>query len=159
MSKVKDRLLKEKAKMTAVEERKQQRDAKRMMKQTRAQVIQDRNQQKKASLDAIKRWKHDRNNEDGDSLPDLDSNKSGKGKPSKGGNKANASHRGPNGKPNPKRAYKNEKYGFGGKKRNIKSNDSKSFNDASGFSAKGMKSSKGFVKSSRPGKRARSQRR
>jgi rRNA-processing protein EBP2 len=52
------------------------------------------------------------------------------------------------GKPNPKRAKKNEKYGFGGKKRHAKSNDAISSADGKGFSVKKMKG--GAAK--RPGK-------
>ena len=44
------------------------------------------------------------------------------------------------GGPNTKRQKKNEKYGFGGKKRNSKSGDAESAGDLSGFSVKRMKS-------------------
>lgn len=62
--------------------------------------------------------------------------------------------RGPGGKPNPKRAKKNEKYGFGGKKRFAKSNDATSSADMRDFSAKKMKG--GAAK--RPGKARRASR-
>jgi len=42
--------------------------------------------------------------------------------------------------PNAKRLKKNEKYGFGGKKKHSKSGDAISSGDVSGFSAKRMKS-------------------
>jgi rRNA-processing protein EBP2 len=51
-----------------------------------------------------------------------------------------------------KRAKRDEKYGFGGKKRHAKSNDAKSSGDMSGFSAKKMKGGK---KAQRPGKSRR----
>ena len=56
--------------------------------------------------------------------------------------------RGGEGKTNHKRAKKNEKYGFGGKKRHAKSNDAISSADGKGFSVKKMKG--GAAK--RPGK-------
>lgn len=58
-----------------------------------------------------------------------------------------------------KRQKKNEKYGFGGKKRHGKSGDAVSSSDMSGFSAKGMKARDGAkvgkVSKSRPGKARR----
>lgn len=52
--------------------------------------------------------------------------------------------------PNAKRQKKNEKYGFGGKKRHVKSGDAVSSGDLSRFNVKRMKS-----KASRPGKSRR----
>jgi rRNA-processing protein EBP2 len=57
MLKIKNSLMAERDKMAAVTQRKQQREAKAFMKQTRAKVIQDRQQSKKNDLDEIKRWK------------------------------------------------------------------------------------------------------
>lgn len=45
--------------------------------------------------------------------------------------------------PNNKRQKKDSKYGFGGKKRHVKSNDSTSAGDLDGFSAKRMKNGGG----------------
>ena len=63
------------------------------------------------------------------------------------------------GKPNPKRQKRDEKYGFGGKKRHQKSGDAISSADMRGFSTKRMKSdSFGGPKSKgakRPGKSKR----
>ena len=50
-------MLAERDKMAAVTQRKQQREAKTFMKQTRAKVLQDRQAAKKNDLDEIKRWK------------------------------------------------------------------------------------------------------
>jgi rRNA-processing protein EBP2 len=55
--------------------------------------------------------------------------------------------------PNAKRQHKNEKYGFGGKKRFSKSGDAVSSADLSGFSVKKMKTGGGKTK--RPGKSRR----
>jgi rRNA-processing protein EBP2 len=58
---------------------------------------------------------------------------------------------------NGKRQKKNEKYGFGGKKRHAKSGDAMSSGDLSGFNARKMKEGgKGGVsKAQRPGKSRR----
>lgn len=53
---------------------------------------------------------------------------------------------------NHKRQKKDEKYGFGGKKRHAKSGDAMSSADLSGFNAKGMKAKGRVGKPSRPGK-------
>jgi rRNA-processing protein EBP2 len=58
------------------------------------------------------------------------------------------------GKPDTKRAKKDQKYGFGGKKRHAKSNDAKSSADGRDFSVKKMK---GGAK--RPGKSVRMKKR
>lgn len=63
--------------------------------------------------------------------------------------------RGNMGGANPKRQKKNEKYGFGGKKRHAKSGDAMSSSDMSGFNAKKMKAGSKVNKSSRPGKSRR----
>ena len=56
------------------------------------------------------------------------------------------------GGPNRKRLKKDEKFGFGGKKRFAKSNDAKSAGDGSGYSVKRMKGKTGKP---RPGKSKR----
>lgn len=58
------------------------------------------------------------------------------------------------GKPNTKRAKKDQKYGFGGKKRHAKSNDAKSSADDRGFSVRKMKG-KPTGGAKRPGKSKR----
>ena len=66
---------------------------------------------------------------------------------------------------NPKRQKKNDKYGFGGKKRHAKSNDAVSSADITGFSSKANKArqfgsrAKAGVKKKRPGKSVRQGRR
>jgi len=57
------------------------------------------------------------------------------------------------GKPGMKRGKRDEKYGYGGKKRFAKSNDAKSSADTRGFSAKKMKGGKKGAQ--RPGKSRR----
>ncbi|KAG5920579.1 hypothetical protein E4U53_003900 [Claviceps sorghi] len=60
---------------------------------------------------------------------------------------------GPSSGPGAKRQKKNEKYGFGGKKRHAKSGDAISSGDLTGFNAKKMKA--GAKTKSRPGKNRR----
>lgn len=59
-------------------------------------------------------------------------------KPAKKRNNSSNGRKG-DARPNSKRQYKDEKYGFGGKKRFKKSGDAASSADLSGFSAKRMK--------------------
>ena len=56
---------------------------------------------------------------------------------------------------NNKRQKKDQKYGFGGKKRHAKSNDAQSSADGRDFSAKRMKGKPGSAASKRPGKARR----
>jgi rRNA-processing protein EBP2 len=62
------------------------------------------------------------------------------------------------GKPDTKRAKKDQKYGFGGKKRHAKSNTAESTADGRGFSAKRMKG-KPTGGAKRPGKSVRMKKR
>jgi rRNA-processing protein EBP2 len=62
------------------------------------------------------------------------------------------------GKPDTKRAKKDQKYGFGGKKRHAKSNDAKSSADGRDFSVKRMKGKAGGG-AKRPGKSVRMKKR
>ena len=62
--------------------------------------------------------------------------------------------RGPGGPP-PKRQKRDQKYGFGGKKRHAKSGDALSSGDMRGFSAGKMKGKGGKAKVQRPGKNRR----
>lgn len=62
------------------------------------------------------------------------------------------------GKPDTKRAKKDQKFGFGGKKRHAKSNDAKSSADGRDFSVKRMKGKAGGG-AKRPGKSVRMKKR
>lgn len=57
--------------------------------------------------------------------------------------------------PNAKRQKKDEKFGFGGKKRHAKSNDARSSGDVKGYSVKKMKAGGGKGGKPRPGKSKR----
>lgn len=54
-----------------------------------------------------------------------------------------------------KRQKKNEKFGFGGKKRHAKSNTAESSGDGRGFSSRKMKGKTGGAAKARPGKARR----
>jgi rRNA-processing protein EBP2 len=74
-------------------------------------------------------------------------------------NEATPSDRkGRDGKPDNKRAKKDSKYGFGGKKRHAKSNDAQSTSDGRSFSVKKMKG-KPSGGAKRPGKSVRMKKR
>lgn len=71
---------------------------------------------------------------------------------------ASTDRRKTDGKPASKRAKKDQKYGFGGKKRHAKSNDAQSSADGRGFSVKKMKGKTGGG-AKRPGKSVRMKKR
>ncbi|KAK4195951.1 putative rRNA-processing protein EBP2 [Triangularia verruculosa] len=131
------------AKKASAEARKQ-RDLKKFGKQVQVQKQQERAKEKRATLEKINELKRKRKDGGGAALGarevddmfdvavdnELGSNKAG----GKRGRSA-----GDHGAPNAKRQKKNEKYGFGGKKRFAKSGDAVSSGDMTGFSAKRMK--------------------
>jgi len=63
--------------------------------------------------------------------------------------------KGADGGPNRKRAKKDEKFGFGGKKKHAKSNDARSSGDMKDYSVKKMKAGGKGGKQQRPGKSRR----
>ncbi|KAF1774752.1 Eukaryotic rRNA processing [Phytophthora cactorum] len=135
MAKVKDKLIYEQKKITAVEERKKSQAHRKVAKEVQAEKIKERNQQKKDTLEAVKQWKKRKGNDKRGGLKDdddteLDSIVSGKRKHAGGGDRDGA-----NKKPrvNKTREAKNAKFGFGGKRRHAKSNTKESTNDMSSF--------------------------
>ncbi|DBA01554.1 TPA: hypothetical protein N0F65_011525 [Lagenidium giganteum] len=128
MAKVKDKLIYEQKKISAVEERKKSQAHRKVAKEIQAEKLKQRTQQKKETLEAVKQWKKRKNqNEKGgnginDNDEELDAivNNSGKRKRDRDGESDG-------------REAKNKKYGFGGPKRFSKSNTSKSTNDFSQF--------------------------
>ncbi|KAF4120145.1 rRNA-processing protein EBP2 [Geosmithia morbida] len=166
MDRVKAKLVEEASAKKASAEARKQRELKKYGKQVQVAKLQERQKAKKETLDKIKTLKrkrqesgsNDKTNET--DLFDVGVNK----ELAKYGNKSSAGNRSGAGRGNiggasgnPKRQKKNEKYGFGGKKRHSKSGDATSSSDLSGFNAKKMKagSGKGRVtkaSASRPGK-------
>jgi rRNA-processing protein EBP2 len=79
-------------------------------------------------------------------------------KPGRGDGRAGAGRgaiKGKGGAANHKRQKKDEKFGFGGRKKNSKSGDAMSSADLSGFNAKKMKAGGRVSKTTRPGKARR----
>ncbi|EEA26135.1 rRNA-processing protein EBP2 [Talaromyces marneffei ATCC 18224] len=157
MTKIKKKLFDEAASKKAAADARRQRDLKKFGKQVQVAKLQQRQKEKKETLEKINSLKRKRKTEstgptDNDNdLFDVaidDDNK----KPSFGGRRGGKDAGA--GGVNSKRQKKNEKYGFGGKKRFAKSGDAMSSADLRGFSAKKMKTGSGGAKK-RPGKSRR----
>ncbi|KAJ1959008.1 RRNA processing protein [Dipsacomyces acuminosporus] len=162
MSKIRQKLLDQQKGIQNAEEAKKQRELRKYGKKIQQEKLKEREEQKKAALDKISTIKKRlRSGDLGDAddfeidieSDDNDNAKGGRGKRAKTGK---------NGKPMPnkKRQMKNEKFGFGGKKRGIRKNTAESTADMSGFSAKSNKSTKFAAahkkgKTKRPGKSKR----
>ncbi|KAH1434248.1 hypothetical protein KXX32_000584 [Aspergillus fumigatus] len=150
MSKIKKKLYDEAAAKKAAAEARKQRDLKKFGKQVQVAKLQQRQKEKRETLEKINELKKKRKadksgitDKDND-LFDIaieDSGKSNSRKRSRGNE---------SGGPSLKRQKKNEKYGFGGKKRHAKSGDAISSGDLRNFSVKKMKGG-----SKRPGKSKR----
>ncbi|EHK15122.1 uncharacterized protein TRIVIDRAFT_117362 [Trichoderma virens Gv29-8] len=153
MEKIKAKLVEEASAKKAAAEARKLRDLKKFGKQVQVSKLQERQKAKREVLDKIKTLKRKRQEHSSDvgtkeaDIFDVSvdneiakhSQRSGAGRQQSGARPVNA-----------KRQKKNEKYGFGGKKRHAKSGDAMSSGDLSKFSAKKMK-----AKSSRPGKSRR----
>ncbi|KAL4728406.1 rRNA-processing protein EBP2 [Fusarium chlamydosporum] len=155
MEKVKAKLVEEASNKKAAQEARKMRDLKKFGKQVQVAKLQERQKAKRETLDKIKNLKRKRSETGG---AGLDTNEAdifdvGVEKEMKGHNPRSGAGRGA-GAGNPKRAKKNEKYGFGGKKRHAKSGDAMSSGDLSGFDPKKMKAGS-RVSKSRPGKARR----
>lgn len=145
MEKLKQKMIEEKTAEKASQEAKRQRQLKKFGKQVQHSKLQERQKEKRETLDKIKSLKRKRGNneltnEDFDiALEDAAGDSKSKNRPAVKGEKRKA---------------KDAKYGSGGKKRYKKANDAKSSGDISEFSHKKMKSG-GKTKQSRPGKSRR----
>ncbi|NWR71639.1 EBP2 protein, partial [Centropus unirufus] len=154
MQKIRLKLKSKKEAMERSEKAKQLRAMRKYGKKVQTEILQKRQREKKNMLNAVKRYQKGLS----DKLDFLDEDQT----PSQGNKKGNASQRTKKG-PNAKRRYKNQKFGFGGKKRGSKWNTKESVNDVSSFQSKvahnkgPRKAGKGGKKAlnKRPGKRAR----
>ena len=152
MGKVKSKMVDEAARKKASSDARRQRDLKKFGKAVQVAKLQERDRAKRDTLDKIKDLKRKR--QGGNDLETKESDlfdvaledASVTAKKDKADRKA----AGAAGGPNRKRQKKDEKFGFGGKKRFGKSNDAKSSGDMKGFSTKKMKG-----KAPRPGKSKR----
>ncbi|KAI0408228.1 eukaryotic rRNA processing protein EBP2-domain-containing protein [Xylaria palmicola] len=142
MEKVKAKLVEDASAKKASAEARKLRDLKKFGKQVQVAKLQERAKEKRDTLEKIKTLKRKRSETGGGDLDtreadlfdvgvDNELNKYKKGAQRERGAGA--------GKPGAKRQKKNEKFGFGGKKKHSKSGDAASSADLSGFSARRMK--------------------
>ncbi|KAG9230896.1 eukaryotic rRNA processing protein EBP2-domain-containing protein [Amylocarpus encephaloides] len=145
MAKIKAKLIEEAAGKKASAEARKQRDLKKFGKQVQVAKLQERDKERKQTLDKIKVLKRKRQGEGTTTTNEADmfdvALEDETSKPNSRKDRV-----GPN-----KRRKKDEKYGHGGKKRFSKSGDAMSTGDMKGFSSKKMKG--GAAK--RPGKARR----
>ncbi|KAI9371800.1 eukaryotic rRNA processing protein EBP2-domain-containing protein [Aspergillus egyptiacus] len=152
MGKIKKKLYDEAAAKKAAAEARKQRDLKKFGKQVQVAKLQQRAKEKKEALlkiDELKKKRKAGSSAAGGEADDLFDVGIEDAIQDKGRKRAHGAENGPS----LKRQKKNEKYGFGGKKRFSKSGDAVSSGDLRGFSAKKMKG--GSKGSSRPGKSKR----
>ncbi|ROW08841.1 hypothetical protein VMCG_02740 [Cytospora schulzeri] len=157
MQKVKDKLIEDATNKKASAEARKLRDLKKFGKQVQVAKLQERQKEKKDTLEKIKALKKKRSENGGemgtneadlfDVAVDTELNKPGKRSRDGGDHGGRAG--------NNKRAKKDAKFGFGGKKRHGKSGDATSSGDLTGFSAKRMKGKGGAPGKAKPYKAAR----
>ncbi|CRG90667.1 rRNA-processing protein EBP2 [Talaromyces islandicus] len=131
MNQIKKKLYDEAASKKASADARRQRDLKKFGKQVQVAKLQQRAKEKRDALEKINSLKRKRKTDTSattgdDDLFDISVDNSSKPESRAGG-------------VNSKRQKKNEKYGFGGKKRFAKSGDAASSSDLRGFSVKKMK--------------------
>ncbi|KAH7362964.1 eukaryotic rRNA processing protein EBP2-domain-containing protein [Plectosphaerella cucumerina] len=165
MEKVRSKLVEEATAKKAAAEARKLRDLKKFGKQVQIAKLQERQKAKRDTLEKIKTLKKKRQENgtndvgatEGD-LFDVAVDEELKGYSGKGKSGSGRGGPGRDG-PNAKRQKKNDKYGFGGKKRHGKSGDAVSSGDVSGFNNRrggGVASGRvGKPKAQRPGKNRR----
>lgn len=175
MARVRQSLVDESVSMKKSAEAKALREAKKYGKKVQVEKIKERHAAKRAELEKVQIAKRKNANAE-DEQPSIFKRKFGDDfdievdgedeEGGRGGRSSKQQQRGANNGRSNKRAKKDSKFGFGGRKRNIKSNTSDSTNDMSGFSQKKMKfaaakgakfggGGSGSGKPSRPGKARR----
>ncbi|RPB29868.1 Ebp2-domain-containing protein [Terfezia boudieri ATCC MYA-4762] len=164
MGKIRQKLVDEAADKKAVQDARKQRDLRKFGKQVQVAKLQDREKQKKETLEKINALKRKRASGDTALTNDSEDLFDIALEQASNPNSKDRRRSNPTGAPNAKRQKKNEKFGFGGKKRHTKSNDAQSSGDISGFSNRANKArgfgagaKKGMKK--RPGKSVRAGRR
>ncbi|CAO2655182.1 Nn.00g102460.m01.CDS01 [Neocucurbitaria sp. VM-36] len=154
MGKIKQKLIDAAAGKKAAAEARKQRDLKKFGKQVQVAKMQERAKEKRETIEKINTLKRKRQGADITATNEEDlfdvaiNNDDSKPSDRRGGSDGKSF--------NNKRQKKDQKYGFGGKKRHAKSNDAKSSADGRDFSAKRMKGkASGGGASKRPGKARR----
>ncbi|KAL8914241.1 MAG: hypothetical protein Q9171_001112 [Xanthocarpia ochracea] len=142
MGKIKQKMTNEAANRKAAAEARKQRDLRKFGKQVQVAKLQDRDKAKRETLEKINILKRKRKNTDtgGAEEADLfDVALEDASKPDKAGR---PSRTGQGGRGPSKRQKKDDKFGFGGKKRFAKSGDAASTSDLRAFNSKKMKGQK-----------------
>ena len=125
MARVKDALIREKSRMDAVEGRKKEQTARKFAKQVQVAKVQEKQRDKREALQAVARQRQTAKQSpsvlsEHSTLPGVDEAMADVKQRSEA-------------KRSRKKEAKEAKYGFGGKKRRVKSNDRESVEDVSGF--------------------------
>ncbi|TLS25135.1 hypothetical protein PpBr36_07037 [Pyricularia pennisetigena] len=162
MEKVKAKLVEDATAKKAAAEARKLRDLKKFGKQVQVAKLQERAKAKKDTLEKIKDLKRKRQEGGSSALGEREADifdvavENELKKPS-GGKRNSAFGDRNRDEPNRKRQKKNDKYGFGGKKKYSKSGDAMSSGDLGGFSVSRMKGKggKGAKSAPRPGKSKR----
>ncbi|KAH6892003.1 eukaryotic rRNA processing protein EBP2-domain-containing protein [Thelonectria olida] len=160
MEKIKAKLVEEATNKKAAAEARKMRDLKKFGKQVQVAKLQERQKSKRETLEKIQSLKRKRQESGGNDLGTKEADLFDVGVENelkKHSSRSGAGRGQSAGGPNQKRQKKNEKYGFGGKKRHAKSGDAKSSGDLSGFDPKRMKAGgrNKVTKPTRPGKARR----
>ncbi|XP_029906282.1 putative rRNA-processing protein EBP2 [Myripristis murdjan] len=154
MQKIRKKLIAKQTILEKSEKAKKLREQRKFGKKVQIEVIQKRQKEKRAMMTAVKKYQKGMT----DKLDFLE----GDQKTAQGSSQANKKALNKKG-PNAKRKYKDQKFGFGGKKSGKKWNTKESHNDVSSFRAKvahgkggpGGKKGKGGKHNKRPGKSVR----
>ncbi|KAG3282926.1 EBNA1 binding protein 2 [Ictidomys tridecemlineatus] len=152
MQKIRQKLQTKQAAMEKSEKAKQLRALRKYGKKVQTEVLQKRQQEKKHMMNAIKKYQKGFS----DKLDFLEGDQKSVPQGTKAAAKAQQMKKGPSAK----RRYKNQKFGFGGKKKGSKWNTRESHDDVSSFRAKtahakGPKRPGKKGANKRPGKRTR----
>ncbi|KAF1921354.1 eukaryotic rRNA processing protein EBP2-domain-containing protein [Ampelomyces quisqualis] len=153
MGKIKQKLIDEAAGKKASAEARKQRDLKKFGKQVQVAKMQERAKEKRDTIEKISLLKRKRQGAEIGNTHEEDLFDVALDNDTNPGDRRRS-----DGKPDTKRAKKDQKYGFGGKKRHAKSNDAKSSADGRDFSVKRMKGKTGGG-AKRPGKSVRMKKR
>lgn len=154
MQKIRKKLISKQAILEKSEKAKKLREQRKFGKKVQIEVIQKRQKEKRAMMSAVKKYQKGMT----DKLDFLDGDQKA-GKDSSQGSNKPVNKKGPNAK----RKYKDQRFGFGGKKSGKKWNTKESHNDVSSFRAKvahakggkGGRKGKGGKQNKRPGKSVR----
>ncbi|KAL8694484.1 MAG: hypothetical protein Q9218_000897 [Villophora microphyllina] len=155
MGRIKQKMTDGAANKKAAAEARKQRDLKRFGKQVQVAKLQERDKARRETLDKINILKRKRKSTDTRGAEETDMFDVALEDASKAEKVTTSVSTGPSGRTSAKRQKKDDKFGFGGKKRFAKSGNAISTSDLRTFSAKRMKGQKKGAQ--RPGKSRRAQ--